>query len=159
MLEKLLQWVVSYQSERFSSKWELPFLHPSSLELWRKERARKAALILMKNSQFDRTLRYGSMLEPNLWIYLAKWEQFYSAYYQKVHQNFSLFFRHIITSKLQIRVYLLSCNVLEIHSVWMMCYCCLLWKMVWQADSCGLSRHDDEGSPVLKVANHKCMKK
>ena len=79
--------------------------------------ARRAALIFMKNSQFDRTLRYGSMLEPNLWIYLAKWEQFYLAYYQKVHQNFSLFFRHIITSKLQIRVYLLSCNVLEIHSV------------------------------------------
>ena len=50
--------VVSYQNESFSSKWELPFLPPSSLELWRKERARKAALILMKNSQFDRTLRY-----------------------------------------------------------------------------------------------------
>ena len=49
--------VVSYQNERFSSKWELPFLPPSSLELWRKERARKAALILMKNSHFDRTLR------------------------------------------------------------------------------------------------------
>ena len=50
--------VVSYQSERFSSKWELPFLPPSSLEWWRKERARKAALILMKISHFDRTLRY-----------------------------------------------------------------------------------------------------
>ena len=42
----------------FLSKWELPFLPPSSLELWRKERARKAALILMKISHFDRTLRY-----------------------------------------------------------------------------------------------------
>ena len=50
--------MVSYQSERFSSKWELPFLPPSSLELWRKERARKAALILMKISHFDRTLQY-----------------------------------------------------------------------------------------------------
>ena len=49
---------MSYQSERFSSKWELPFLPPSSLEVWRKERARKAALILMKISHFDRTLRY-----------------------------------------------------------------------------------------------------
>ena len=49
--------VVSYQNESFSSKWELPFLPPSSLELWRKERARKAALILMKNSHFDRTLQ------------------------------------------------------------------------------------------------------
>ena len=39
------------------------------------------------------------------------------AYYPKVHQNFSLFFRHIITSELLFRVYLLSCNVLEIHSV------------------------------------------
>ena len=42
----------------FSAKWELPLLPPSFLELWRNERARKAALILMKNSQFDRTLRY-----------------------------------------------------------------------------------------------------
>ena len=50
--------VVSYQSESFSSKWELPFLPPSSLKLWRKERAKQAALILMKNSHFDRTLRY-----------------------------------------------------------------------------------------------------
>ena len=50
--------VVSYQSERFSSKWELPFLPPSSLELWREERARKAALILMKRSRFDQTLQY-----------------------------------------------------------------------------------------------------
>ena len=31
--------VVSYQNESFSSKWELPCLPPSSLELWRKERA------------------------------------------------------------------------------------------------------------------------
>ena len=54
----LLDTVVSYQNESFSSKWELPLLPPSSLELWRKERAGKAALILMKNSQFDRTLRY-----------------------------------------------------------------------------------------------------
>ena len=49
---------MSYQNESFSSKWEQPFLLPSSLVLWRKERARKAALILMKNSHFDRTLRY-----------------------------------------------------------------------------------------------------
>ena len=49
--------VMSYQNESFSSKWKLPFLPPSSLELWRKESARKAALILMKNSQFDRPLR------------------------------------------------------------------------------------------------------
>ena len=41
--------VVSYQSEIFSSKWELPFLPPSSLELWKKERAKR---------HFDRTLRY-----------------------------------------------------------------------------------------------------
>ena len=33
--------VVSYQNESFSSKWELPCLSPSSLELWRKERARR----------------------------------------------------------------------------------------------------------------------
>ena len=50
---------VSYQNESFSSKWELSVLPPSSLELWRKERARKAALSLMKNSQFDRTVRYS----------------------------------------------------------------------------------------------------
>ena len=31
--------VVSYQNESFSSKWELPCLPPSSLELWRRERA------------------------------------------------------------------------------------------------------------------------
>ena len=30
--------VVSYQNESFSSKWELPCLPPSSLELWRRER-------------------------------------------------------------------------------------------------------------------------
>ena len=58
--------MVSYQSERFSSKWELPFLPPSSLELWRKERARKAALILMKISHFDRTLRYY-MINLTFW--------------------------------------------------------------------------------------------
>ena len=51
--------MVSYQSESFSSKWELLSLPPSSLELWRKERAKKAALILLKNSHFDRTLRYS----------------------------------------------------------------------------------------------------
>ena len=33
--------MVSYQSESVSSKWELPFLPPSSLELWRKERAKR----------------------------------------------------------------------------------------------------------------------
>ena len=31
--------VLSYQNESFSSKWELPRLPPSSLELWRRERA------------------------------------------------------------------------------------------------------------------------
>ena len=31
--------VVSYQNESFPSKWELPCLPPSSLELWRRERA------------------------------------------------------------------------------------------------------------------------
>ena len=33
--------LVSYQNESVSSKWELPFLPPSSLKLWRKERARR----------------------------------------------------------------------------------------------------------------------
>ena len=33
--------VVSYQNDSFSSKVELPCLPPSSLELWRKERAKK----------------------------------------------------------------------------------------------------------------------
>ena len=33
--------VVSYQNESFSSKWELPCLPPSSLEICRKERARR----------------------------------------------------------------------------------------------------------------------
>ena len=33
--------VVSHQSESVSSKWELPVLAPSSLELWRKERAKR----------------------------------------------------------------------------------------------------------------------
>ena len=42
--------MVSYQNERFSSKWELPFLPPSSLKLWRKEKARKVAPVLMKIS-------------------------------------------------------------------------------------------------------------
>ena len=67
-----LQWfkrttVVSYQSEiQFSLKWELPLLPPSSLELWRKERARRAALILMKRSQFDKTLLNKHLIQPNL---------------------------------------------------------------------------------------------
>ena len=72
--------VVSYQNESFSSKWELPFLPPSSLELWRKERARKAALILMKNSQFDRTLRYVTFLRLEKYgqpSFLWKRSQFY----------------------------------------------------------------------------------
>ena len=56
-LSRQIPTVVSYQSERFSSKWELPFLPPSSHELWRKERTWKTTLILMKCSQFDRTLR------------------------------------------------------------------------------------------------------
>ena len=33
--------VVTYQNESFSSKWELPCLPPFSLELWRKDRARR----------------------------------------------------------------------------------------------------------------------
>ena len=37
-------------------------MSPSSLELGRKERAKQAALILMKNSHFDRTLRYSVAL-------------------------------------------------------------------------------------------------
>ena len=45
--------VVSYQNESFSSKWELPFLPPSSLELWRKERARRP-LILIGTTVADR---------------------------------------------------------------------------------------------------------
>ena len=32
---------MSYQNESFSSKWELPCLPPSSLELWRRERANR----------------------------------------------------------------------------------------------------------------------
>ena len=56
--ETLSDTVVSYQNESFSSKWELPFLPPSSLELWRELRARKAALTLMKSFHFDWTLRY-----------------------------------------------------------------------------------------------------
>ena len=32
---------MSYQNESFSSKWELPCLPPSSLKLWRRERASK----------------------------------------------------------------------------------------------------------------------
>ena len=47
--------IVSYQIESFSSKWELPsWLSPSLITRGRME-ARKAALILMKNSHFDRT--------------------------------------------------------------------------------------------------------
>ena len=49
---------MSYQNESFSSKWELPFLlSPSSITQGRMG-ARKVALILMKNSQFDRTPQY-----------------------------------------------------------------------------------------------------
>ena len=40
-------------------QWGQGLIFDSSLELWRKERARKAALILMKNSHFVRTLRYA----------------------------------------------------------------------------------------------------
>ena len=39
---------MSYQNEIFSSKWELPSLPPSSLELWRKERARRHLSFLWK---------------------------------------------------------------------------------------------------------------
>ena len=60
------QTVVHSEIKSVSSKWELSFLLPSSLELWRKERASKAALILMKNSQFDRTLRYS--MTKFIWI-------------------------------------------------------------------------------------------
>ena len=47
--------VVSCQIVSVSSKWELPLLPPSSLKLWRKNRAKKAVLILMKHSHLDRT--------------------------------------------------------------------------------------------------------
>ena len=50
--------VVSYQNESFSLDWELPsLLSPSFITRGRME-ARKAALILMKNSHFDRTPQY-----------------------------------------------------------------------------------------------------
>ena len=50
--------VVSYQNESFSSKWELPsLLSPSFITQGRME-ARKAILILMKISHFDRTPLY-----------------------------------------------------------------------------------------------------
>ena len=50
--------VVSYQSERFPSKWELPsLLSPFFITRGRME-ARRVALILMKNSHFDRTPQY-----------------------------------------------------------------------------------------------------
>ena len=57
--------VVSYQNESFSSKWEQPLLLPSSLELWRKERAEKAALILIKKTLsiwLDTTVALGPIL-------------------------------------------------------------------------------------------------
>ena len=41
MVQFLMTTVMSYQNESVSSKWELPFLPPSSLELWRKERAKR----------------------------------------------------------------------------------------------------------------------
>ena len=47
--------MVSYQNESDSSKWEVPFLPPSPLELWGKERARRQlsfwwnTLILMRH--------------------------------------------------------------------------------------------------------------
>ena len=45
------QWyytVVSYQNESFPSKWELPCLPPSSLELWKRERASRQLSFLWK---------------------------------------------------------------------------------------------------------------
>ena len=51
--------VGSYKSDNFSLKWELPTCsHPPSSNplFWRKEGAKQAALLLMKNSHFNRTL-------------------------------------------------------------------------------------------------------
>ena len=57
---KFLPTVVSYQNESFSSKWELPsLLSPSFITRGRME-ARRAALILIKNSHFDRTPQYDN---------------------------------------------------------------------------------------------------
>ena len=50
--------VVSYQIESFSSKWELPSLLSPSFITQGRMGASKAALILMKNSHFDRTPQY-----------------------------------------------------------------------------------------------------
>ena len=52
---KIFITVVSYQSERFSSKWELPSLLSPFFITRGRMGARGAALILMKISHFDRT--------------------------------------------------------------------------------------------------------
>ena len=67
-------------------KWQIfikmraAFLAASSLELWRKERARKAALILMKNSHFDRTLRYNFLICVRLIWEKQFWMEFMFAF-------------------------------------------------------------------------------
>ena len=73
----LVKWstVVSYQNESFSSKWELPCLPPSFLELWRKERARRQLSFWWKNSHFNRTLRYvNANILPQILYYYHKSE-------------------------------------------------------------------------------------
>ena len=53
--------VVSYKSEIFSLKWQLPTCshpHSSTPLFWRKEGAKQAVLISMKNSHFNRTPLY-----------------------------------------------------------------------------------------------------
>ena len=58
LLKIFVHTVVSYSSENFSLKWELPICsHPHSITplFWRKEGAKQAALILMKNSHFNWT--------------------------------------------------------------------------------------------------------
>ena len=53
----ILLYIVSYQIASFSSKWELPALLSPSFITRGREGAK--ALILMKHSQFDRTLQYA----------------------------------------------------------------------------------------------------
>ena len=62
--KKYFSTIVSYQIESFSSKWELPSLLPPSIIIRGRMEAIKAALILMKNSHFDRTPHYLTYCHP-----------------------------------------------------------------------------------------------
>ena len=95
--------VVSYESENFSLKWELSACcHPPSISLlfWWKEGARQVSLILMKNSHFDRTLRYQLCIQCQ-YFFRKQWFEVCSYVVVKAKSHLLFYYVTLFTCRRQ----------------------------------------------------------